>query len=205
MACISSGIIKVISDKNYTSQIWQIFLKSTIGFMKIIHEICHSPENGFINSRTALKNLLKLVGEDVFDLKIDLHLTNYRELTNFPLYYTSLSHTKDLGAAVLALKTEVRGIGIDIEWSTRIIKPGAEKFFVNQADNHSLSPIETWTAKEAAFKALSPLNSYPGTLVLSKIIIQNSNFFTLEQPEIIGSFVTTHQQGYVLTIATISL
>jgi phosphopantetheinyl transferase (holo-ACP synthase) len=205
VVCISSGIIKIISDKYNTSQIWQTFLKSTRDYMKITYEICHSSENGFINSRTALKTLLMQEGLEVVNLKKDLELANFRELPRYPLFYTSLSHTKDLGAAVLVQKSAVKGIGIDIEWEKREIKPGAEKFFVHSGDQHQLTQIELWTAKEAAFKALSPMGSYPGVLVLSKIIIKENTFYTEAEPRLVGEFTVYHQNDFVFTIATISI
>jgi len=177
--------------------------------MKIQYEIHHSTADSFTNSRMALKKLLNNKGLEVLDLKLDLALNNYRELPHYPQFYISLSHTKEIGAAVLVEKTYVCGIGIDIEWEQRTIKPGAEKFFIHLEDRHNLRPIELWTAKEAAFKALSPLGTYPGTLVLSKIIIQNNNFFTHEEPHLKGEFVVYHQtigdKRYVFTIASIPL
>lgn len=175
--------------------------------MKITHEIYHSNSDNFTNSRTALRNLLNRQGLQVLDFKIDLSLVNFRELTNYPKFYTSLSHTKNLGAAVLAERSEVKGIGIDIEWSDRIIKPGADKFYVNKEDQHKLSPIELWTAKEAAFKSLSPMNVFPGVLVLSKIIIQENTFYTEELPDLRGTFSVYNQKlgdlDIVFTIAHI--
>ena len=177
--------------------------------MKIRHEIYHSPSSGFINSRNALKILLETEGIiDISDLKVDLALTNFRELNNYPEYFISLSHTPGLGAAVLAKRKDVKGLGIDIEWADREIKMGATKFFVNENDQSSLSLIELWTAKEAAFKALSPLNIFPGTLVLSKIIIKNDLFFTQELPEIIGKLSTCPQflekKKFIFSVAYIN-
>lgn len=177
--------------------------------MKISHEIYQSLENGFINSRTALKKLLQNENLVVNDLKSDLTLVNHRELPHFPQFLTSLSHTKEIGAAVLVNRLLVMGIGIDVEWGDREIKAGAEKFFINKQDQHQLSPIELWTAKEAAFKALSPLGTFPGTLVLSKIIIRGNQFYTAEEPQLIGNFTVfrrsaNQQRELVYTIATLS-
>lgn len=174
--------------------------------MKISHEFHQSLKNGFVNSRTALKTLLNQEDFAVSDLKIDLILQNYRELPSYPQFFTSLSHTKGIGAAVIALRSEVQGIGIDIEWADRELKSGTEKFYVNKWDQHQLSPIELWTAKEAAFKALSPLGTFPGTLVLSKIIVRETQFFTEEEPHLIGNFTVCHhiannQRMLVYTIA----
>lgn len=160
--------------------------------MKITHEVQISAEkHAFRNSREALARLLLNQAEiKITDLKGELELINYQNLKNFPDYVLSLSHTKGAGAAVLAKKSEVRSLGIDIEWSDRNLKDEAARFYKNAQDSVYENKIELWTMKEAAFKALSPLG-YPGVLVLSKIIIQNGVFFTNERPEIKGS-VQTH-------------
>jgi phosphopantetheinyl transferase (holo-ACP synthase) len=160
--------------------------------MKITHEVQISAEkDAFTNSREALARLLQNEAEiKIGDLKTDLELVNYQNLKNFPDFVLSLSHTKGAGAAVLASKSEVSSLGIDIEWSDRSLKDEAARFYKNEQDSVYENKIELWTMKEAAFKALSPLG-FPGVLVLSKIIIQDGQFFTNERPEIIG-VVKTH-------------
>lgn len=158
---------------------------------KITHEVQVSTEkDAFTNSREALAALLKQENVLVSDLKADLELVNYQNLKNYPDFVLSLSHTKGAGAAVLGKKAEVQSLGIDIEWSDRNLKDEAGRFYKNPEDSVYENKLELWTMKEAAFKALSPLG-YPGVLVLSKIVIQDGEFFTKERPEIKGR-VTTH-------------
>lgn len=153
--------------------------------MKITHEVqitnSSGPDDGFYNSRMALKTLLEGHGHNIAELKVDLALENFQNLIHFPEYLTSLSHTRGAGAAVLAHKNNFLSLGIDIEWSDRIFKPEAQRFFRNPLDSPYENSLELWTMKEAAFKALSPLG-HSGVLVLSKIIIQEGNFWTLEDP-----------------------
>jgi hypothetical protein len=175
--------------------------------MKIPYELFVSLEDGFITTRTALKSLLNKEGLVVDDLKIDLTLNNHREIPRYPLYYTSLSHTRGLGAAALIKRDLVRGMGIDVEWGDRPIRPGMEKFFVNDLDITNLKLIELWTVKEAAFKTLSPIGTYPATLVLSKIIVHGNKFFTNEEPHLKGTFHIHHHQiagrSLVVTLASV--
>lgn len=178
---------------------------------KITHQVQISSEkDAFTNSREALATLLKQEGLDIQNLKSDLELINFQHLKKFPDFVLSLSHTKDAGAAVLARKSEVISIGIDIEWNDRMMKPGTEKFYRNQEDSFYPDNIELWTMKEAAFKALSPVYTsldVPGVLVLSKIIIKEGVFYTQERPAITGT-VSTHffhsnERKMVISIARI--
>lgn len=158
---------------------------------KITHEVQISADkDAFTNSREALVSLLKQENIVVTDLKSDLELVNYQNLKNYPQFVLSLSHTRGAGAAVLGNKAEVRSLGIDIEWADRNLKDEAGRFYKNPEDSVYDNKLELWTMKEAAFKALSPLG-FPGVLVLTKIIIQDGEFFTKERPEIRGR-VTTH-------------
>lgn len=160
--------------------------------MKITHEIqIAADKDAFTNSREALAKLLKQENHLISDLKADLELLNYQNLKKFPDYVLSLSHTRGAGAAVLAHRQDVASLGIDIEWSDRVLKEEASRFYRHPEDSHYDNKLELWTMKEAAFKALSP-RGYPGVLVLSKIIIQDGVFFTKEQPELKG-VVQTYQ------------
>lgn len=62
----------------------------------------------------------------------------------------SVSHTS--GAALLAVSGAETLIGVDIERDREQLKRVAPKF-VNYSDDGSLSLLQLWTAKEAAFKA----------------------------------------------------
>jgi hypothetical protein len=183
------------------------FSKVDNNIMKIPYELFASSEDGFITTRTALKTLLSKEGLPITDLKVELSLHNHREIPKYPQYFTSLSHTRGMGAAALIKRDLVLGVGIDVEWSDRIIKPGMEKFFVNELDQTNLKPIELWTVKEAAFKTLSPIGTFPGTLVLSKIIIHGNRFFTNEEPHLKGTFHIHHHQiagrNLVVTLASV--
>ncbi|RPJ78798.1 MAG: 4-phosphopantetheinyl transferase family protein [Alphaproteobacteria bacterium] len=158
--------------------------------MNLTHEVQISDANdAYTNSRLALKKLLELKGHLVSDLKNDLQLVNFQNLPKFPEYLISISHTKGAGASLLALKKDYLSLGIDIEWSDRHFKPEAQKFLRHIDDSTTENLLELWTMKEAAFKALSPLG-FPGTLVLSKIIIQNGEFWTNEKKELRGKVET---------------
>ncbi len=158
--------------------------------MKITHEVHISASNdAYTNSRMALKHLLEKEGHQIVDLSVDLTLLDFQNLPKFPEYLTSLSHTKGAGAAVLAHKKDYQSLGIDIEWSNRILKEGTQKFFRHPKDSIYENDLELWTMKEAAFKSLSPLG-FPGVLVLSKIIIQEGVFWTNERKELRGKVST---------------
>lgn len=158
--------------------------------MNLRHEVQFSPDaDGFTNSREALKRLLQNEGHEIHELKADLELVNYQNLKKFPQYLTSISHTQGAGAAILAAKSHYLSVGVDIEWSDRLMKEGTQRFYRHLNDSEYLNGLELWAMKEAAFKALSPLG-FPGVLVLSKIIIQNEEFWSAEMSEIKGRLET---------------
>ncbi len=176
--------------------------------MKITHEVHISFDfDAYTNSRLALKKLIENEGFSVKDLKSDLILESYQQLPHYPEFITSISHTKGAGAAVLGLKNEYLSLGIDIEWSNRLLKDEAQRFFRHQADSNYENNLELWTMKEAAFKALSPLG-HPGVLVLSKIIIQNGIFWSEAKPNLKGEIQTSKiifdKKEMVMSIATIT-
>lgn len=158
--------------------------------MNITYEVKFTDHaDPFTNSREALKSLLEARGHQISSINDELELINFKFLKNFDSFITTISHTRGAGAAALANKSDLLAIGIDIEWSTRLIKTGAQKFFVHPQDVGHESELELWTMKEAAFKALSPLEgslAFPGVLVLSKIVIQHNEFWTLENPKVRG-------------------
>jgi 4'-phosphopantetheinyl transferase EntD len=86
---------------------WELITQYTLG------EKVHSDrKNGFLLSRQALKNAFYDFGHD---LSIqDLKLSNYHELMGYPEYTLSLSHTKDVGVALVGPRQIFRSLGIDI-------------------------------------------------------------------------------------------
>lgn len=118
---------------------------------------------------------------------------DYSCVIGIPELQISLSHTRmGLGLCYGALgKTSV---GVDLEWETRVIKPGIEKFFKNSSDNElDFSTLEIWSRKEAAFKALSPrLKKNLGVLTLKRIWLNSQGEFGLdESPQVWGK---THRR-----------
>ncbi len=125
-------------------------------------------------SRVALFNSLKnITSNPNFD---DLQISRHLHLTNFPDYKVSLSHTKDISCALLSNCPNYQSIGVDIEWESRLVKPGIEKFYINENDTEKLTKLEVWMAKEAIFKAISPLYKGDKVLVLKDIAIDEESF-----------------------------
>lgn len=207
VACISSGIIGA-SLVNFKKRIYDKFLPTEQHvYMKITHEVQISDtKDTFTNSREALKRLLEKEGHQIHVLKQDLELVNFQNLKHFPQYLTSISHTRGAGASLLALKKDYLALGIDIEWSTRVMKSEARRFFRHPEDSLYQNDLELWTMKEAAFKALAT-QDYPGVLVLSKIIIQDGIFWSKERPELKGVVECSRQRfdNLELTVSLASI
>ncbi len=132
-------------------------------------------------ARDALRQLIKK--EDSIE-EIELEIESHLHLKKNPQLLVSLSHTKAIGAACICHNRYAQSIGLDIEWSERIIKPGIEKFYLNDNDDLiSHTKLDLWMIKEAAFKAISPIyekskNLEDKPLVLKDIIVKNNQFST---------------------------
>ena len=118
----------------------------------------------FYASRLALQKCLKEFSVDTsFEDINSFIIINHHYLKLAPSVLVSISHTKGRFAAASASSTKQnKSIGIDIELENRAFDPNTSKLFINQFDHtlaHSSNKnlLLLWTAKEAAFKALSPI------------------------------------------------
>lgn len=170
--------------------------------------------HNFYNSRKALEiSLLKAFPgiakwEDWNNLEFD----NFLHLKNYPTILHGLSHTKNLGAAVAVSSEQYESVGIDIEWKTRKIKEGILKFFRNEKDHQDIDNLSLWCAKEAAFKAVYPLeklwSSLHEVLVLNHLFINKEKEFGLVKNEkVLGKieilFDSIQENDYLLALASI--
>jgi 4'-phosphopantetheinyl transferase EntD len=145
---------------------------------KLIHfslgENVHSGrKKGFCLAREALRLSLRKMGKD---LQIsETILKNFHSTEKFPDITLSLSHTAQVGVALVAEKAKIRSLGIDVEPLERNVKPEILKRISNQNDL-SLSAIEIWCLKEAAFKALMNTDQFSKNLEFSDIVIHGDKF-----------------------------
>jgi len=149
-----------------------------------------SSEWGQQSSRKALASCLKKMGINPKSSE-DLTIIGHTYLEKHPRVSASLSHSRQVGAALLAHREEYPSVGIDIEFLDRKVANGAEKFFINEEDGDEVweDTLLTWTLKEASFKALSPFIggfSWPKVLVLKDIWIKNNSFGLMGNQDILG-------------------
>jgi phosphopantetheinyl transferase (holo-ACP synthase) len=157
-----------------------------------------SSEWGKQSSRQALAACLKKMGKD-FKSPEDLTIVGHTYLENHPKITVSLSHSRKVGAAMLADRDLYPSVGIDIEFLDRKVTNGAEKFFINEEDGVEAfeDTLRTWTLKEAAFKALSPFIkefNWPKVLVLKDIWIKDGLFGLLGNSEILGKVFSENRE-----------
>ncbi|MBL6989089.1 MAG: 4'-phosphopantetheinyl transferase superfamily protein [Bacteriovoracaceae bacterium] len=114
----------------------------------------------FYFSRLAINKCLyelnlKQKSKDISDLSI----IDHHSLEFYPNILVSISHIQHFGAAVICSKKDYLGIGIDMELENRTINPKTAKLFLNDRDELQCfdNLLKSWTSKEAAFKALSPI------------------------------------------------
>ena len=157
-----------------------------------------SSEWGKQSSRQALAACLKKMGKD-FKSPEDLTIVGHTYLENHPKMTVSLSHSRKVGAALLADRDLYPSVGIDIEFLDRKVANGAEKYFINEDDGVEVweDSLKTWTLKEAAFKALSPFIgefNWPKVLVLKDIWINGGQFGLLGNSEVLGKVFSENRE-----------
>ncbi len=122
----------------------------------------------------------------------DLEISNHYNVKQYPQIAASLSHTGRIGAALLAPIDKYPSVGIDIEPRDRKITQGAQKYFFNEHDREDLDPLEIWTKKEAAFKALSPVIGkfkWKKELLLKHIWIKRDKFGLMGRKKVLGKII----------------
>ncbi|OFZ20918.1 MAG: hypothetical protein A2202_01800 [Bdellovibrionales bacterium RIFOXYA1_FULL_36_14] len=141
-------------------------------------------------SRMALIDCLQTLNQ-VIAFK-DLKIIDHHHLEKLPHFLVSLSHTHNVGASVVASINECRSIGIDIEFSNRIIDPKTSKFFKTSYDHDHNDLLSLWVKKEASFKALSPLN-VKETLVLTDIWVKKDEFGLIKDHQSLGKILLNEE------------
>jgi phosphopantetheinyl transferase (holo-ACP synthase) len=150
-------------------------------------------KHGFLLARQALKSCFRKRGIDINIL--DLKLQKYSQVSGFPEFTISLSHTKDAGAAIVEDAKIFRSVGIDIEQETRPVKDSVLGR-ISHPEDERLRNIELWCLKEAVFKTLMNTGLFEKNVEFASIKIAKDHW--LHSPtklqgewscEVINSFV----------------
>jgi phosphopantetheinyl transferase (holo-ACP synthase) len=160
-------------------------------------------------SRYALVQLLQeelnqiITFEEYKDLK-KLEIENHLNLVHYPNYLVSISHTKNVATAIIANVKDYKSIGIDLEFSSRVINSKITKFYRHDNDIED-DDLLLWSKKEAAFKALFPLWMHDKTFVLKDIWVKDNEFGLLIDEEIKGHFQVDKASNDLLVCVAIIL
>lgn len=142
------------------------------------HPVPHGISENFYLSRRALITCLRQVAPDKDWNDGSVEIVNHHHMKKDTQWRVSLSHTKQAGAALLCHRDNSESVGIDIECSHRSLSFQAVRYFKNRLDDWDYNSREgvlwAWSLKEAAFKALSPLQEEQ--LLLKHIWINEKNF-----------------------------
>ena len=104
--------------------------------------------------QTALKDLKQPTQKELWELGVP------PKLGQLPMAALSLSHSQNVGAAILCMGDETNdkvSVGIDVEWKDREFSPGVQRRFLNPAEAELLGEhfvLKAWSIKEAVYKAL---------------------------------------------------
>lgn len=140
-------------------------------------------------SRLALKTALEGLGRHGGPQFLENDPTT---LLSAPDLVVSLSHSRNLGGALVARRQQYPGVGLDLEWADRALQEGGEKYYRHGEDQADLTALELWCMKEAAFKALFPFQrafqkEVGRELLLKDIWVREGSFGILRKgPGILG-------------------
>lgn len=149
-------------------------------------------------ARYSLMHILKKKFDINFELA-NFELHDYSKIRQRPQFTASVAHTKDIAVVILGLKSEVSALGIDIEFESRAMKQGSDRFFINDQDKLSHSQLDTWCAKEACFKALSNYG-FPITL-LKEVVLSDSTFYFEKEKGQTFPYSILKKNGLIIAIA----
>jgi phosphopantetheinyl transferase (holo-ACP synthase) len=135
-------------------------------------------------SRAALlaafeQNQIYLQPHDV--MKLD-----FKTLRGEPEWTFTVAHSTGCSAVWLVSREKCENIGIDIEPNDREISSSVDERLRSPQDPSAISTLELWTAKEAAYKALTREQQH--NLSLFDIVIRE-NLFTIGNEEISGQLL----------------
>jgi phosphopantetheinyl transferase (holo-ACP synthase) len=156
------------SLRNPNDPEWELLSQLTLG------ENVHSDRlMSWCLSREALRICFE---ENGIYLNIkDLRVSGYSALRNVPQFTLSISHTKGLGAALIADKRLYRSVGIDIEREEREVKESII-LRISHPKDFKLRKIELWCIKEAVFKAIMNTGVLETAVEFSSIWIQDKTW-----------------------------
>jgi 4'-phosphopantetheinyl transferase EntD len=109
----------------------------------------------------------------------------------------SLSHTKTWAAAFVAPVMKARQVGVDIELRGRKVPDNVKHRLLNPLDI-SLSPLELWVIKEAAYKSL-PAIAQQG-IWLNNIVVSDAHF-ELQKTPFKGRYLISQNEDLVISQA----
>lgn len=123
----------------------------------------------------------------------NFEIRNYDHVDEAPQIRVSLSHTSNLGAVIACSHPAVMGVGVDVEFAGRTLRPGAERHFLNGEDAPELHAdlLSAWVAKEAVFKAIDPHRACwlpDAGLLLSRLWLREGLFGICGNPATRGAY-----------------
>lgn len=146
---------------------------------EVNHDIFKSQKRvqEYYSARLALQSLL--LEKNISKNLSQLNITNYQTIEGIDDYVIGLTHTDNYSGATLASKKEFLSVGIDIEMKNRKYSQEAlQRYFLPDDFMPSSTPssqLVSWCMKEAAFKAI-----YPVQYQLHKMLDINISINTLK-------------------------
>lgn len=123
----------------------------------------------------------------------DFEIRNHDHVDEAPQVRVSLSHTSNLGAVIACSHPAVMGVGVDVEFADRTLRPGTQRHFLNADDGPEMyaNLLTAWVAKEAVFKAIDPHRARwlpDADLLLSRLWLRDGRFGLCGNPVTRGAY-----------------
>jgi hypothetical protein len=178
--------------------IHKIFTPSWLAYSEVKWNYFFFTDNKSDQRRFSRNQLLSLLGSNEEQAG---ELVNYDYFMNIQEFTTSISHGQKAGAVISVQKTKCPGIGIDIEDESRVINDRAKKFFQNNFDTTTKEErlLYLWTKKEAAFKAIAPLDKT--IKLLNHLWIRENLFGKVGSTSPLGEVGLTEFEGQIIATA----
>lgn len=153
---------------------------------------------GFCLAREALRECFLH-----FNIRLSIHelaVKKFHQLEHHPSLTISLAHSGNWGAAVVAKKSSVASIGIDIESTDRSVKPAIIER-ISHPQDLVLPSLSMWVLKEAIFKSTMNTGKFELPVEFSSLKIQDSTWS--HESGLKGKWKLEEQSGLLIALAWI--
>lgn len=166
---------------------------------QLMPEVHANRRHQWAYGRVALMEAFRARG---LELSLHIEFTGFQQVRDFPQWRFSLSHTVGHAAALVVPEKIGRGVGLDIELSSRQVNQGVQERMHHAGDDGHLSPIQLWSVKEAAYKTLPHVIQQ--SIWLKSIIVNGAGFRVDGHPQLRGHWKQQPHSELIVMMAQVT-